>query len=161
MKKPVQIAIVIVSILIFISGFFVVADYFSLFGTKVEVKLEFIEVRIRTLNADTGGLIMNVGVRCLQKHNENACTRKDSHRVGIVSVNVPIRRVTKKTLLFQKAEEIIKTADPKIHIMLINQNYVNTTKTFLMEDLYTNKKHEYVMEMPPIDWGDSEEETNE
>jgi hypothetical protein len=161
MKKPVQIAIYIVSVLILISGLFVTADYFFLFGTKVDVKLDFIEVRIRTLNADTGGLIMNVGVRCLQKHNENACTRKESHRVGVVSVNIPIRRVIKKTLLFQKAEELIKTADPKIHIMLINQNYENTTKTFLMEELYTNKNNEYVMEMPPIAWGDSEEESNE
>jgi hypothetical protein len=161
MKKPIRIAIVIASFLILISSLFVTADYFSLFGTKVDVKLNFIEVRIRTLNADTGGLIMNVGVRCLQKHNENACTRKDSHRVGVVSVNIPIRRVIKKTLLFQKSEEMIKTADPKIHIMLINQNYESTTKTFLMEDLYANKKNEYVMKMPPKAWGDSEEETNE
>ncbi len=160
-KKAVRLSIYIVSFLMFVSGSFVVADYFSLFGTKLDVRLDFSEVRFRTLDADTGGIVMHVGVRCTQKHIENACTRRESHQVGVVSVHIPVQRVIKKTILFKKEEEIVKTLDPKIHIMLIHQNYRNQIQTLLMEDLYSNKVTEYVIKMSPIKWEAQEENTNE
>ena len=160
-KKSVRLAIYIVSLLILVSGIFVTADYFSLFGTKLDVRLDFSEVRFRTLDADTGGVIMRVRVRCTQKHIENACTRRESHQVGVVSVHIPIQRVIKKTILFKKEEEIIKTLDPKIHIMLIPQNYPNQIQTLLMEDLYTNRVTEYVIKMSPRKWEEQEDNTNE
>jgi hypothetical protein len=151
----------VVSFLIVVSGLFVTADYFSLFGTKLDVRLDFSEIRFRTLDADTGGIIMHVGVRCTQKHIENACTRRESHQVGVISVHIPVQRVIKKTILFDKAEEIVKTLDPKIHVMLIHQNYSNPIKTLLMEDLYSNRVTEYVIEMTPIKWEEKEEVANE
>ena len=94
-------------------------------------------------------MVLNVGIRCFQKHNNNACTRRDSHRVGIVSVHIPVRRMIRSTLLFNKSENIIKTADPKIHIMLIHQNYRNPVKTLLLDDVYNNKVNEYDVKMKP------------
>ncbi len=161
-KKPVRLAIYIISSLIIVSGLFVTADSYSLFGTKLDVRLEFSEVRFRTLDADTGGVIMRVRVRCTQKHIENACTRRESHQVGVVSVHIPIQRVIKKTILFKKEEEIVKTLDPKIHIMLIPQNYPNQIQTLLMEDLYANRVTEYVIKMSSGKREEQEEEnTNE
>jgi hypothetical protein len=162
-KEMVRLVIYIVSFLILISGLFVTADYFSLFGTKLDVRLDFSEVRFRTLDADTGGVVMRVGARCTQKHIGNACTRRESHQVGVVSVHIPVQRVIKRTILFKKEEEIVKTLDPKIHIMLIHQNYSNPIKTLLMEDIYSNRVTEYVIKMSPIKWEEQEEEgaTNE
>lgn len=154
-KKMIKIWVYCVSSVTLIASLFVIADYFSLFGTKLDVNLDFSEVRFRTLDADTGGLIMNVGVRCIQKQINNACTRKESHQVGVISVNIPVQRVIKKTILFKKAEEIVKTLDPKIHIMLIHQNYHNPRKTLLMEDLYSNKVTEYEINMTPKAWSES------
>ncbi len=160
-KKAIRLAVYIISPLILVSGLFVTADYFSLFGTKLDVRLDFSEVRFRTLDADTGGVILRVRVRCTQKHIENACTRRESHQVGVVSVHIPVQRVIKKTILFKKEEEIVKTLDPKIHIMLIPQNYPNQIQTLLMEDLYANRVTEYVIKMSQKKLEEQEENTNE
>lgn len=160
-KKTIKLAIYIVSFLIFVSGVFVVADYFELFGVTIEKRLSFAEVRFRTLNKDTGAVVMDAGVRCFQKHNMNACTLKESHQLGVVSVNIPVQRAVKKTLLFKKAEEIYKSIDPEIHVMLVHQDYNNPIVTLLMEDVYSHKIGEQIVQMPPRDWGDSDTESDE
>lgn len=160
-KKTVKIIVFIISFITIASGLFVTADYFELFGTTVEKRLSFAEVRFRTIDADTGGIIMNTNVRCFQKNNMNACTLKDSHQVGVASVNIPVQRAVKKTLLFKKAEEIYKSIDPEINIMLIHGDYLSLTKVLLMEDLYSNKVTEQIVEMQPRDWSDSELEEEE
>lgn len=160
-KKVIKQGITVVSTLLLLCGLFVTADYFSLFGTKTRVKLDFVEARFRTIDAETGDLVLDVGVRCFQKNNKNACTRRDSHRVGIVTVHVPVQRVTRSTLLFKKSEEMIKASDPEIHIMFIHQDYFNPTETLLLDDVYANKVNEYTVEMPPRKWAGQEEETNE
>ena len=160
-KKSIKKVITFIGFTFLIFGLMVVADYFALFGTKTSVKLGFVEARFRTVDAVTGDLVMDVGVRCFQKHNNNACTRRDSHRVGVVSVNIPVQSVIKSTFLFKKSEKIIKSADPTIHIMLIHQNYNNPTETLLLDDLYANKVNEYMVEMSPRKWEGVEEENNE
>jgi len=155
-KKFKIILFSILSAVLFV-GLFVAADYYSLFGTKTNLKLDFVEVRIRTLDADTGGLVLDAGVRCFQKNNMNACTRRDSHRAGIVSAHIPVRREIVSTYLFRKSEEIIKTVVPEIHIMLIHQKYNNQTMTILLEDVYANKVKEYSVQMPPGKWVEQEE----
>jgi len=157
----VRLLVYIVSLLMLISGLFIAADYFSLFGTKLDVRLDFSEVRFRTLDADTGGVVMNVGVRCTQKGIENACTRRESHQVGVVSVHIPVQRVIKKTFFFKKEEEIVKTLDPNIHIILIHHNHSILIKTLLMEDLYSNGVTEYVVKMSPAKREVLEENNNE
>jgi hypothetical protein len=160
-KKTIKFMVYIASSIILLCGLFVIGDYFSLFGTKTNLKLVFAEVRFRTLDADTRGLVLDVGVRCFQKHNKNACTRRNSHRAGIVAAHVPVRRVIVSSFLFKKSEQIIKAADPKMHFMLLHQNYHNQTKTILLDDIYANKVNEYTIEMPPRKWEEQEEQTDE
>jgi len=157
-KKVVKRIIYSISSLLLAVGLFVIADYYTLFGTTIEKKLEFAEIRIRTLDKDSGAIVMNVGVRCFQKNNMNACTRRESHQLGVVAIHVPVQRGIKKTILFEKVNEIYKAVDPEIHIMLMHQNYHNPTKTILMENVYSNKVSEYIIEMPPITWKELEEE---
>lgn len=149
-KKRYSVALLIIFLLSIIA-----ADYYELFGATVEKKLSFAEILFRTLDEDTGTPIMEVGVRCFQKNNMNACARKESQRVGIVSVNIPVQRAIKSTLFFKKAEEIYKSIDPKINIMLIHQNYHNPTVSLLMEDIYSNKVTEQTVKMTPRAWPDN------
>lgn len=160
-KKKIKIfSTVIVSVLI-IATVFVTADYFELFGAKIEKRLSFAEIRFRTLDKETSAIVSGVGVRCFQKQNMNACTRKESHQLGVVSVHIPVQRAVKRTRLFKKAEEIYKSIDPKINIMLLHQNYHNPTVTLMMEDIYSNKIGEQTVEMPPRHWDEPTEESDE
>ncbi len=161
MNKTVKKIIAVVVFLLVASALFVVADYYELFGATVEKRLSFSEVRFRTIDADNGRVIMNAGVHCFQKGIMNACTLKDSHQLGIVSVNVPIQRAVKKTILFKKAEEIYKTIDPDINIMIIHSDYHNPIVKLKMEELYSNRIIEKTVEMSPKDWGDSDTESEE
>jgi len=161
-KKKIKIFATIIMSALTIAGAFVTADYFELFGSKIENKLNFAEIRFRTLDKETRAIVSDVGVRCFQKQNMNACTRKESRQLGVVSVNIPIQRAVKKTLLFKKAEEIYKSIDPKINIMLLHQNYHNPTVTLMMEDIYSNNLGEQTVEMPPREWAEpTEEESDE
>jgi hypothetical protein len=138
------------------SVLFVTLDYFEVFGTTIEKRLSFTEVRFRTINAETGGVILNAGVRCFQKTNNNSCTLKDSHQVSVVSVNVPIQKAVKKTLLFKKAEEIYKSIDPEINIMIIHNDYYKQTVKMEMEELYANSVIEKTIEMSLVEQSDSD-----
>ncbi len=160
MKKIKIFATIIVAVII-TAGAIVTADYFELFGSKIEKRLGFAEIRFRTLDKETGAIVTDVGVRCFQKQNMNACTRKESHQLGVVSVNIPVQRAVKKTLLFKKAEDVYRSIDPKMNIMLLHQNYHNPTVTIIMEDVYSNKLNEQTVEMPPRDWSDSASEHDE
>lgn len=160
MNKKVKIVIITTTFFLMLSGSFVAADYHEAFGFNVEKRLSFAEIRFRTLDKETGGVIMNAGVRCFKKNTMNACTLKDSHQVGVVSVNVPIQKAVKKTLLFKKAEEIYKSIDPNINIMIIHNDYYKQTVTMAMEELYTNSVIEKTIAMVQVkrDESDQEEE---
>jgi hypothetical protein len=157
-KKKTKIFATIVVSAVVIAGAFVTADYFALFGTKTILKLDFVEARFRTINKDTGALVFDVGVRCFQKNNMDACTRRESHQAGVVAAHIPVRRVIESTLLFKKSEDTIKAADPKLHVMLMHQNYNNPIKTILLEDIYSGTQTEYTVEMPPKEWDEPTEE---
>ena len=101
---------------------------------------------------------MGAGVRCFQKRNNNACTLRDSHQAGVVAVHVPYKRIVESTLLFTKKETIEKAADPKIHMMFIHNDYLNTTKSLLLDEVFTSSGKEYTVEMPARDWGNSVEQ---
>jgi hypothetical protein len=163
-KKIIKIIVSVVLLISLASGLFVTADYFELFGSTIEKRLSFAEVRFRTIDKETGGIIMDAQVRCFQKNTMNACTRKDSHQVGVVSVNVPIQRAVKKTYFFNKAEEIYKSIDPNMNIMIIHNDYHNPTITIPMEELYKTAVAEKTVKMDRWYWeNESEEdiETNE
>lgn len=151
-KKGIASAVVIILLL---SAGFVTADYFALFGTSKRVELEFAEARFRTIDKDTGTLIFGAGVRCFQTNNNNACTLRESHRAGVVAVHVPYRHIIESSLLFTQDETIERAADPKIHMMFIHNDYLNTTKSLYLDDLFNKPGQEYQVEMPARDWGNS------
>lgn len=149
----------IVSTVLMCIAVFVIADYFALFGTSKHVELDFVEARFRTVEKDTGALIFGAGVRCFQKRNNNACTRRDSHQAGVLSVNVPFKRIIESSLLFVQNETFEKPADPKIHMMFIHNSHMKATKTLFLEDMFANPGKEYQVEMPALnDPGDSGEQ---
>ena len=154
-----RIIVVVSSLTIFVAGI-IVADYFALFGTQTEIKLDFVEARFRTLDAETNAIIMDVGVRCFQKNNNNVCTRKESGSTGIVSVNMPVKRVIKKTLLFIISDEYIKAPDPNLHIMFIHNDYYKSTESVLLEDIYSDSGKEYTTHMKAHRW-ETDEQGNE
>lgn len=156
MNKKAKIAIIIVTFILILSASFVAGDYHEAFGFNVEKRLSFAEIRIRTLDKETGGVIMDAGVRCFQRTSNNSCTLKDSHQVGVISINVPIQKAVKKTLLFKKAEEIYKSTDPNINIMIIHNKYYKQTVTMAMEELYANSLIEKTLELSAVESDDSE-----
>lgn len=128
----------------------VAADYFTLFGSKTRVELAFTEARFKTTDKNNGNLIFNVGVRCFQKGNHNACTLRDSHQAGVVSVHFPYKRIIESSLLFTKNEKIEKAANPNVNIMFIHNDYYTITKKILLDDLFEDSGNEYRVEMIAI-----------
>lgn len=161
MNKKIKIIIGVVIFILLSSISFVAADYSELFGYKVEKRLSFAEIRFRTVDKETGGVIMNAGVRCFQQTNNNSCTLKESHQLGVVSVNVPVQKAVKKTILFKKAEEIYKSIDPEINIMIIHNNYYKQTVKMKMEDIYANSVIEKTLEMKKVVSDETETEEEE
>ena len=157
-KRKIRFAISFLSTILLCVAVFVIADYFTLFGTSKRVELDFVEARFRTVEKNTGNLVFGAGVRCFQKHNNNACTLRDSHQAGVVSVNVPVKRIIESSLLFTQNETIEKSADPKIHMMFIHNSHMKETVTLLLEDIFANPGKEYQVEMISLDRGSSGEQ---
>lgn len=160
-NKKIKIFVTIIGTVLLVAGIFVTADYFALFGTKKVLKLDFVEARFRTIDKETDALVFDVGVRCFQKYTMDACTRRESHQAGVVAAHFPVRRVIVSTLLFKKSEELIKAKDPKMHVMLMHKDYYNPTETILLEDVYSKKKTEYTVKMPPRKWDEPETDSDE
>jgi len=127
----------------------VVADYFSLFGISKQEKLEFVEARFKTVDAENGGPVFDVHVRCFQKMNENACTQRDSYTPGVVSIKIPMRRIVTQSLFFNQGEVLLGTLDPKLHIMFIHSDYSNPVESFIIIDIFNNPGQQYLVKMLP------------
>ena len=143
---------------IVLSALFVLADYFALFGTKTNIKLDFAEGTFRTVDAETGDLVLQVIVRCIQKHNNKACTQRETNKANIVSVHLPMKRIVTESLLFKQSEKTEKPADPNIQIKFIHPNYGLPFVKFKVDDFYAGKLNEYVIKMNRIDWGEEAED---
>ena len=131
MKRNIKI----ISGVILLAVIFLISDYLALFGTRVENKYDFVEIFLDPVDLATGAPVMDVHVRCFQTNNNNACTQKKYNQPGIIAVNIPVIRVIDRTLFFTKNERIQKTLDPKIHIMLIHDNYANPVETVMIDEL--------------------------
>ena len=127
----------------------VMADYFSLFGVTQQEKTGFIDVQFKTVDAENGLLVSDVHVRCFQKMNENACGQRDSHEPGMVYIKIPVSRVVSRSLFFNQGEVIIKTHDPKLHIMFIHPDYDNPINSFELIELYANPDRQVLVNMVP------------
>ena len=131
----------------------VIADYCSLFGIAKQEKLEFVEARFKTVDAETGGPVFDVHVRCFQKMNENACTQRDSYTPGVVSIKVPMRIIVSQSLFFNQDEMLLGTLDPELHIMFIHADYSKPVKSIKIIDIFNNPGQQDIVKMAPENEG--------
>ena len=136
-------SIISLILLIFVSG-----DYFALFGTHVVNRYEFIEMNFKPVDEESGSPVINVHVRCFQKNNHNACTERDSHKTGILLINIPVIKQVTKTILFQHNIKMQDTLDPKLHIMFIHPDYANPVETYLISEISSFSNELIVVPMP-------------
>ena len=144
-KKQIIIVSSIISMILLV---FVIGDYFALFGTHVVNRYEFIEMNFKPVDGDTGSPVINVHVRCFQKNNHNACTERDSHKTGILLINIPVIKQVTKTILFQHDIKMQGTLDPKLHIMFIHPDYANPVETYLISEISSFSNELIVVPMP-------------
>ncbi len=136
----------VVVILLLIGGF-VIGDYFALFGVKTDVRLDFAEGTFRIVDAETGNPVVRVIARCVQQFNENACTQRNSGKMNVVSIHVPMKRIVTESFLFSHSDKIEKPVDPNINIIFIHPDYREPFRTYRTEDFFTGKFDEYPVKM--------------
>ena len=144
-KNPVIIISSIVSLFLLV---FVIGDYFTLFGTHIVNRYDFMEMNFKPVDEETGSPVLDVHVRCFQKNNHNACTERESHMAGILLVNVPILKQVTRSILFQQDVKLQTTLDPKLHIMFIHPEYANPVETYLVSEIPLYKNELVVVKMP-------------
>lgn len=144
MKKKYIIAGIILSGLII----FMIADYFALFGSKIENKYDFIELTFKTIDEETGAPVFNVHMRCFQMHNHNACSEVRENKPGYLTAKIPVTKIITRTIFFKKDVHYQETADPKLHIMFIHNNYANPVETFEINNLPTISGKVMTVRMP-------------
>jgi hypothetical protein len=127
----------------------VIADYFSMFGITQQEKFEFVEARFKTVDAENGGPVFDVHVRCFQKMNENACTQRDSYTPGVVSIKIPMRRIVSQSLFFNQGGAPLETLDPELHIMFIHPDYNKPVESLKTIDIFNNPGQQYLVKMAP------------
>ncbi len=124
-------------VLVFLAALFlfVLADYFRLFGSSEKTFIDMTELNFRTIDAKSGALVTEVHIRCFQKRNQNACAEKESPGIGLITAVIPIKIVKDRSFLFDHQTKIQGTADPKLHIMFIHNDYNNPVKTLMVNDI--------------------------
>ena len=101
------------------------ADYKGLFGITESSKYLLQEVRIRAYDKDDKTPIIGVRIRCFQQNNGNACSQRDSGKLGIISIILPTTKITRSSFLFEQGYRYQRSLDPNIQIMLIHVDYVS------------------------------------
>ena len=153
MKKKI---IVIAVVLLVVVASVVVADYFALFGSSETAEYVLQEVRIRPLNKVDNSPIEGIWVKCFQKNNRNACTQRDSGKLGIVSVMIPSTRISNNSLLFEQGHRFLASKDPKVQLMLIHLDYINQVESIEVQELFDNPGKIYKVLMEPRQFNDPE-----
>lgn len=114
---------------------FIVCDYFALFGLKKYLVLDFIELSFVTRDQDTGAPVVGVRVRCFQKGNDNACTKKKSKSTATLLIRVPVQNIVWHSLLFKNKVERLEPQNSKLHIMFIHPDYTNPIESIVLAEI--------------------------
>lgn len=128
-------AIFAVVITVIAAAGLVVADYLALFGTQTRTRQDFIELRFRMIDEKTGAPVIDAHVKCFQRNNQNACTQRDSGKLGVISINVPVMKNIESTWLFEKNVKVQATRDPKLQVLFFHQDYASPVETIMIPDL--------------------------
>lgn len=127
---------------------FLLGDYLAWFGTSKTTTLDYIQVDFRTVDEVTGAPVMEVRARCFQKNNRNACSVVDSGKPGILSLKIPLHKIITRSHLFRQGEEMVETADPKLHIMFVHYDYASPVETIMTRDLPSLAGQQLTVSMP-------------
>lgn len=133
-------------------GGVVVADYYALFGSKVELTVELIASQYRTQDQDTKAVISNVFANCVQKGDDNACNVKPHQQFGITSVIIPIYHEIERSWWFKQSEKVIFKSEDDIHISFIHPDYHNHIESNSVKVLYANRHKTFTIYMKPRQW---------
>ena len=125
------------------------ADYVGLFGVRENPEYVLQEIKFRLSDKLDNSPIMGARTRCFQKGNRNACTQRDSGKLGVVSVLVPATRISTKTLLFERGHEYLRSKDPNIQIMLIHADFVSQVESININSHFNNPGKIYRVTMQP------------
>ncbi|MFT5350114.1 MAG: hypothetical protein ACI909_003120 [Planctomycetota bacterium] len=126
------------ALLFIVTIIFIVADYFAVFGTTEKSDYVLHEVVIRPVDNQDNSPIVGTRVKCFQRGNINACTQRESGKLGIVSALIPGSRISTHSLLFEQQYRYTSSRDPKINIMLINFDYMNEVISIEVNELFEN-----------------------
>lgn len=113
----------------------IIADYLQLFGISQVSEFDIINLNFKPVDEDTGAPVTDVHIRCFQKSNNNACSEKESPGYGLVTVAVPVTRIINRSMFFEHDSRIEETADPKLHIMFIHNDYNNPVETLNVNEI--------------------------
>lgn len=139
-----------IGVILFITAGFVVADYFGWFGVERKSISEFVEFRVRTLDAETGRPVSNVKVRCFQYGTNNACGQPPSQTQGVVRINLFLEKKVRDSLLFRHSEGFAPIREKELRIMFIHTEYGKPVQRYAIPDLIANPNQTFTVEMPPL-----------
>lgn len=129
---------------------FVIADYFGMFGVHEDTNTDFVEFRVRTIDATTGRAISDVKVRCFQYTTNNACAQPPSRERGVVRISLLVERHVESTLLFDRKIWYTPVNEDELRVMYIHTEYAKPVKRYNIPDLMQHPNQIFTVEMKPL-----------
>lgn len=140
----------ILAIVALLVGGFVGADYFGLFGIHEDSMTEFVEFRVRTLDAETGREITGVHIRCFQYGTNNACGQPPSRERGVVRVSLLVEKHVRESLLFQHDVRYSPIKEDELRIMYIHTEYDKPVQRYSISEMMEHPDQLFTVELPPL-----------
>lgn len=133
-----------------LAGLFVAADYAGLFGVYEDAMTEFVEFKVRTLDAETGRKISDVKIRCFQYGTNNACGQPPSNERGVVRVSLLVEKHVRKSLLFTRKVWYSPIIENELRIMYIHGDYDKPVQRYDISELMKKPDQTFTVEMSPL-----------
>lgn len=128
----------------------VAADYLGLFGIHEDSMTEFVEFKVKTLDAETGRKISDVKIRCFQYGTNNACAQPPSNERGVVRVSLLVEKHVCKSLLFTQKVWYSPIIEDELRIMYIHGDYHKPVQRYDIPELMENPEQIFTVELPPL-----------
>lgn len=129
---------------------FVVADYFGVFGIEEHAMTDFVEIRVKTIDAETGRVIPDVKVTCFQFNTQHACGQPPSRERGVVRIHLLVEKHVRESLLFTHGVRYTPVLEKELRIMYIHGDYEKPVKRYNIPELIKSGKRSFRVEMTPL-----------
>lgn len=137
------------AVVVLLAGAFVAADYFGVFGTQEKSMTEFVEFRVRTLDARTGREITGVNITCFQYNTNSACAQPPSRERGVVRVNLLVEKHVRESLLFQQDAWYSPIKEDELRIMYIHPDYGKPVQRYSISEMMEHPNQTFSVELMP------------